>query len=47
VMLMAGAKSLREVIAFPKTARGVDPLMNSPSPVHPSQLEEVGIRIKK
>ncbi|MCL4494974.1 MAG: aspartate--tRNA ligase [Firmicutes bacterium] len=47
VMLMAGAKSLREVIAFPKTARGVDPLMNSPSSVALAQLEEVGIQIKK
>ncbi|OLZ08598.1 aspartate--tRNA ligase [Sulfobacillus thermosulfidooxidans] len=47
VMLMAGAKSLREVIAFPKTARGIDPLMNAPSPVDPRQLDEVGIQIKK
>jgi aspartyl-tRNA synthetase len=47
VMLMAGAKSLREVIAFPKTAKGIDPLMNSPSSVNPQQLEEVGIQIKK
>lgn len=46
VMLMAGAKSLREVIAFPKTARGIDPLMNAPSPVDPRQLDEVGIQIK-
>lgn len=44
VMLMAGAKSLREVIAFPKTARGTDPLMEAPSAVDPSQLEELGIR---
>ena len=47
VMLMAGAKSVREVIAFPKTAKGIDPLMNSPSSVNPQQLEEVGIQIKK
>ncbi|WP_053959280.1 aspartate--tRNA ligase [Sulfobacillus thermosulfidooxidans] len=47
VMLMAGAKSLREVIAFPKTARGIDPLMNAPSPVDARQLDEVGIQIKK
>ncbi|POB10714.1 aspartate--tRNA ligase [Sulfobacillus sp. hq2] len=47
VMLMAGARSLREVIAFPKTAKGVDPLMNAPSPVSTSQLDEVGIQIKK
>lgn len=47
VMLMAGAKSLREVIAFPKTARGFDPLMNSPSSVDTRQLDDVGIQIKK
>jgi aspartyl-tRNA synthetase len=47
VMLMAGAKSLREVIAFPKTAKGIDPLMNAPSAVDTRQLDEVGIQIKK
>lgn len=45
VMIMAGAKSIRDVIAFPKTARGTDPLLDSPSPVEPAQLEELGIRI--
>lgn len=45
VMLMAGAKNLREVIAFPKTARGVDPLMEAPSVVDRRQLEDLGIRI--
>lgn len=44
VMLMAGAKSLREVIAFPKTARGIDPLMDSPSPVDGQQLVDVHLR---
>lgn len=46
VMLMAGAKSLREVIAFPKTARGTDPLMDAPSPVDVRQLDELGIQLK-
>ena len=45
VMLMAGAKSLREVIAFPKTARGTDPLMDAPSSVDPAQLGELGIQV--
>lgn len=46
VMLMAGAKSLREVIAFPKTARGTDPLMDAPSTVDSSQLLELGIQVQ-
>jgi aspartyl-tRNA synthetase len=45
VMLMAGAKSLRDVIAFPKTAKGTDPLMDAPSPVEASQLRELGLRL--
>lgn len=45
VMLMAGAKNLREVIAFPKTAKGIDPLMEAPSVVDRAQLDELGIRI--
>lgn len=46
IMLMAGAKSLRDVIAFPKTARGTDPLMEAPAPVDSRQLDELGIQIK-
>ncbi|MCY0864132.1 MAG: aspartate--tRNA ligase [Sulfobacillus sp.] len=45
LMLMAGAQSIRDVIAFPKTARGTDPLMEAPSPVDPRQLEDVHLRI--
>ncbi len=43
-MLMAGADSLRDVIAFPKTASGSDPLTDAPSEVEDSQLAEVGLR---
>jgi aspartyl-tRNA synthetase len=46
VMLMAGAKSLRDVIAFPKTTSGSDPLMNAPSPVDVRQLRELGLRVE-
>lgn len=45
VMMMAGADSLRDVIAFPKTTSGSDPLMAAPSPVHPDQLRELGLRL--
>ncbi len=44
-MVLAGCDSLRDVIAFPKTQRGQDLLMDAPTPVEPSQLEELGIRV--
>ena len=47
VMLMAGGSSLREVIAFPKTARAVDLMSESPSDVAVEQLDQLGIRVKK
>ncbi len=46
VMLLAGAPSIREVIAFPKTARAVDLMMDAPTEVAPAQLRELGIQIK-
>jgi aspartyl-tRNA synthetase len=46
-MLFAGEKSLREVIAFPKTAKAQDLMADSPSPVDPAQLDELGIKIKE
>lgn len=39
--------SIREVIAFPKTGDGRDPLMNAPSSVNPAQLKELGISLTK
>jgi aspartyl-tRNA synthetase len=44
VMLMAGENSIREVIAFPKTASGSCPLTDAPSKVAPEQLRELHIR---
>jgi len=47
VMLLAGEKSIREVIAFPKTTTAVDLMAESPSEVDPGQLEELGIAVKE
>jgi aspartyl-tRNA synthetase len=46
VMLMAGAESIRDVIAFPKTQSAHDPLTNAPGAVSAEQLKEVGIRLR-
>jgi aspartyl-tRNA synthetase len=45
VMILAGASSLREVIAFPKTAKAIDLMCDSPSPVSDQQLRELHLRI--
>ncbi len=44
-MLLAGAQSLRDVIAFPKTQRGQDLLMDAPGGVEPKQLDELHVRV--
>ena len=43
VMLLAGAASIRDVIAFPKAASGLDPLTGAPTPITPAQRREAGI----
>ena len=43
VMLLAGAASIRDVIAFPKAASGLDPLTGAPTPITPEQRREAGI----
>ena len=43
IMLMCGAASIRDVIAFPKTASGYDPLMDSPVEVPAEKLTEYGL----
>ena len=45
VMLLTGMTSLREVIAFPKTARATCLLTDAPSPVAQEQLDELGLKI--
>jgi len=44
-MLLAGLDSLRDVIAFPKTQRGQDLLLDAPGAVEPTQLEELALRV--
>jgi len=46
VMLMAGADSIRDVIAFPKTQTAHDPLTDAPGEVSAAQLKETGIRLR-
>ena len=46
-MLMAGADSIRDVIAFPKTQSAHDPLTDAPGEVSAAQLKETGIRLRK
>ncbi|GGH50091.1 aspartate--tRNA ligase [Microbacterium album] len=43
VSLLAGAPSIREVIAFPKTGNGFDPLTSAPAPITPEQRAEAGV----
>jgi aspartyl-tRNA synthetase len=47
VWLLTKTKSLRDVIAFPKTTSGLSPLTDAPSEVSKKQLDELGIEIKK
>jgi aspartyl-tRNA synthetase len=45
-MLLAGADSLRDVIAFPKTGGGYDPLTGAPTPITGAQRAEAGVDAK-
>jgi aspartyl-tRNA synthetase len=45
VTVLAGRDSIREVIAFPKTASGSDPLTGAPAAVDDAQLREVGLKL--
>jgi aspartyl-tRNA synthetase len=46
VALLAGESNIREVIAFPKTASGSDPLTGAPAPATKERLDELGITVK-
>jgi aspartyl-tRNA synthetase len=45
VMLLAGRDTIRDVIAFPKAASGLDPLTGAPTPITPEQRKEAGIDV--
>ena len=44
-MILAGANSLREVIAFPKTAKAIDLMVDAPTPVSDVQLRDLSLKI--
>jgi aspartyl-tRNA synthetase len=45
--MLAGSDSIREVIAFPKTASGADLLTGAPAPLEEAQLKELSIRVEQ
>ncbi len=45
VAILAGAASIRDVMAFPKAASGADPLTGAPAPVDDRQLRELGVKL--
>jgi aspartyl-tRNA synthetase len=45
--ILAGEDNIREVIAFPKTQSGVDPLTNAPLPIDDVQLRDLGLKVTK
>ncbi len=45
VAILAGEDNIREVIAFPKTQSGADPLTGAPTDIDPAQLEELGLSV--
>jgi aspartyl-tRNA synthetase len=46
VAILAGEENIREVIAFPKTQSGSDPLTDAPTTIDPAQLRELGLQVR-
>ena len=46
IALLTHQSNIREVMAFPKTSSGSDLMLDAPSPVHPDQLDELGLMLK-
>jgi aspartyl-tRNA synthetase len=46
VAVLAGQENIREVIAFPKTQSGIDPMTGAPKPLDPKALAELGIKVR-
>nr|WP_321474448.1 hypothetical protein [uncultured Paludibaculum sp.] len=46
-MILAGESSIREVIPFPKTAKGTDLMSEAPAPASERQLRELGIQLRR
>src|SRR5207253_4628119 len=46
IAMLCGTQSIRDVIAFPKTAKGADLMTDSPAPVEPKQLRDLHIALK-
>ncbi|MCD6052446.1 MAG: aspartyl-tRNA synthetase, partial [Verrucomicrobia bacterium] len=47
VMALTDTENIREVIAFPKTGAGLDPMMEAPSTIDESQWVELGLELRK
>ena len=45
IALLSGEENIREVIAYPKTQSGADPLTNAPTAIDDAQLDELGLRV--
>lgn len=45
MMLLLKCNSIREVIAFPKTQTGHDPMMDAPTPINPAKLKDYGLEL--
>ena len=45
VAILAGEENIREVIAFPKTQSGVDPMTNAPTSIDPRHLKDLGLKL--